>query len=365
MTPVTDELKKEVLDTYHFHGTLLSAAPYGNGHINDTFLLVFDMYGMGRLKVILQRINTEVFQKPQELMENVMGVTAFLQKKILEAGGDVSRETLTLIPIADGKLYYVDSQGGYWRAYQFITDAVCYEHVEKPEYFFESARLFGQFQQLLADYPIDSLHEIIPDFHNTRARYRQFQKTLSEDVCGRAGSVTNEIRQVGAYAYLCDIFPSLIESGELPLRVTHNDTKLNNLMFDDQTGKGLCIMDLDTVMPGLPAYDFGDAIRFGANTAAEDETDLSRVSLDLRLYEAYVKGFTEGCGPVMTARERELLPEGALVMTYECGLRFLTDYLAGDVYFKTGHPDHNLERCRAQFALLADMVDKLPAMRSF
>ena len=365
MISVSDQSKKEVLDAYRFHGTLLSMNPYGNGHINDTFLLVFDMYRMGRLKVVLQRINTDVFQKPQELMENVIGVTSFLQKKILEAGGDSSRETLTLIPTADGEFFYVDTQGGYWRAYQYITDSVCYEQVERPEYFFESARLFGIFQRQISDYPIASLHEIIPDFHNTQVRYEQFQKALKEDVCGRAQTVSNEIRDAITYASLCDIFPPLIASGELPLRVTHNDTKLNNLMFDNQTGKGLCIMDLDTVMPGLLAYDFGDAIRFGANTAAEDETDLSRVSLDLRLYEAYTKGFVEGCGSVMTERERELLPEGALVMTYECGLRFLTDYLNGDTYFKVKHPTHNLDRCRTQFALLADMTDKLPVMRSF
>ena len=365
MIPVNDQLKQEVLNAYRFHGTLLSADPYGNGHINDTFLLVFEMYRMGRLKVILQRINTDVFQKPQELMDNVIGVTAFLQKKILDAGGDDSRETLTLIPTAGGELYYVDSQGGYWRAYQFITDAVCYEQVKKPEYFFEGARLFGKFQRQLSDYPIDALHEIIPDFHNTQMRYEQFQKALKEDVYERAGTVRDEIQCAMKYAYLCDIFPPLIASGELPLRVTHNDTKLNNQMFDNRTGKGLCIMDLDTVMPGLLAYDFGDAIRFGANTAAEDETDLSRVSLDLRLYKAYVKGFTEGCGSVMTERERELLPEGALVMTYECGLRFLTDYLQGDIYFKIDHPTHNLDRCRTQFTLLVDMADKLPKMRMF
>lgn len=364
MNGISEQLKEEVLGAYRFHGTLLSANTYGNGHINDTFLLVFDMYGMGRLKVILQRINTDVFPKPLELMENVIGVTSFLQKKIQETGGDVSRETLTLIPTGEGAHYYIDSQGGYWRAYQFITDAVCYERVEKIEHFYESGRLFGQFQQQLSDYPIESLHEIIKDFHNTEERYRQFQTALSKDVCGRAKDVSHEINVACAYAYLCDIFPPLIASGELPLRVTHNDTKLNNLMFDTLTGKGLCIIDLDTIMPGLLAYDFGDAIRFGANTAYEDETDLSRVSLDLHLYETYTKGFVEGCGHAMTTHERELLPEGAMIMTYENGIRFLTDYLSGDVYFKITHPEHNLERCRTQFALLEDMKSKLSQMRS-
>lgn len=364
MTPVGEELKKEVLEAYQFHGTLLRCAPYGNGHINDTFLLVFDMYGMGRLQIILQRLNTEVFPHPDKLMENVIGVTSFLQKKITAAGGDSSRETLTLIPAVSGKLYYVDSMGGYWRAYQFISDATCYERVSKKEDFYESARLFGQFQQMLSDYPIDSLHEIIPGFHDTRARFSQFQKALAEDVCHRAAEAAEEISFACTYEHLCDIFPSLIASGELPLRVTHNDTKLNNLMFDNRTGKGLCIIDLDTIMPGLLAYDFGDAIRFGANTAAEDEKRLHMVSLDFSLYESYAKGFTDGCGQTMTERERAMLPDGAMVMTYECGLRFLTDYLSGDVYFKTSRPEHNLDRCRTQFALLADMEKKLPQMRA-
>lgn len=363
MKPVTEQLKKEVLAAYRFHGALLSASSYGNGHINDTFLLVFDMYGMGRLKLILQRLNTEVFPNPDTLMENVIGVTSFLQKKITAAGGDASRETLTLIPTASGKLYYVDSMGGYWRAYQFITDAVCYERVSKKEDFYESARLFGQFQQMLSDYPIHSLHEIIPGFHDTRARFTQFQKALTEDVCSRISEAAEEIAFACAYEYLCDIFPPLIASGELPLRVTHNDTKLNNLMFDSRTDKGLCIIDLDTVMPGLLAYDFGDAIRFGANTAAEDERQLHKVSMDFSLYETYVKGFAAGCGQTMTERERAMLPEGAMVMTYECGLRFLTDYLSGDTYFKISRPEHNLDRCRTQFALLADMEKKLPQMR--
>lgn len=365
MIPVSEQLKKEVVDAYAFHGTLLSAEPHGNGHINDTFLLVFDMYGMGRLKVILQRINTDVFQKPRELMENIIGVTGFLQKKITKTGGDASRETLTLIPTKGSKLFYVDSQGGYWRAYQFITDAICYEQAKTPEDFFESARLFGKFYRQLSDYPVETLHETIPGFHHTRMRYEQFQKALEEDICERVKEAQNEISDAVSHFGLCDIFPPLIASGELPLRVTHNDTKLNNLMFDSQTKKGLCIIDLDTMMTGLLAYDFGDAIRFGANTAAEDETDLRRVTLDLQLYRAYAQGLAEGCGSVMTKRERELLPEGALVMTYECGLRFLTDYLQGDIYFKTGHPTHNLERCRTQFALLNDMIGKLSEMRTF
>lgn len=364
MIPVNKEIMEEVLGAYAFHGTLCASTPYGEGHINDTFLLSFDMYDMGRLQVILQRINTDVFQRPKELMENVAGITEFLHKKIDAANGNAARETLTLIPVAGGSLYYVDSAGNYWRAYQFITDATCYQSVKRPEDFYESARTFGKFQRLLADYPIATLHEIIPGFHDTQMRFEQFEKARSADVCKRAGDVAAELADADRFAWLCGIFPPLIASGELPTRVTHNDTKLNNLMFDNRTGKGLCVMDLDTVMPGLLAYDFGDAIRFGANTAVEDETDLSRVSLDFGLYKTYVDGFVSGCGDSMTAKERELLPEGALVMTYECGLRFLTDYLAGDVYFKTGYPRHNLDRCRTQFALLKDMERLLEEMRA-
>ena len=364
MTPVSKEMLQEVLAAYAFHGTLLSCAPHGKGHINDTFLLSFDIYGMGRLHVILQRINTDIFQAPEKLMENVIGVTAFLHKKIDAAGGDSSRETLTLIPTKDGQLYYRSPAGSFWRAYQFITDAVCYESVKRPEDFYESGRMFGNFQRQLADYPVDSLHEIIPGFHDTRMRFGQFEKACGEDACGRARDVAAEIADARSFERLCDIFPPLIASGELPLRVTHNDTKLNNLMFDNRTGKGLCVMDLDTIMPGLLAYDFGDAIRFGANTAEEDETDLSLVSLDCKLFETYVSGFISGCAGAMTKREQELLPEGALVMTYENGLRFLTDYLAGDVYFKTDYPRHNLDRCRTQFALLKDMERMLPSMHA-
>lgn len=364
MKSIREERLQEVLAAYAFHGTLLSSSAYGQGHINDTFLLIFDMYGMGRLQIILQRINTDVFPHTDRLMENVIGVTSFLHKKIEAAGGDPFRETLTLIPDGAGRCYYVDADGDYWRAYQFITDATCYERVRRPDDFYESARMFGTFQRQLADYPITSLHEIIPGFHDTRMRFSQFKKALEEDVCGRVREAEEEISDADSFAWLCDIFPPLIASGELPLRVTHNDTKLNNLMFDNRTGKGLCIIDLDTVMPGLLAYDFGDAIRFGANTAAEDETDLSRVSLDFELYRMYANGFVSGCGDIMTERERKLLPESALVMTYECGLRFLSDYLSGDVYFKTDYPRHNLDRCRTQFALLKDMERMLPQMRT-
>ena len=271
-------------------------------------------------------------------------------------------ETLNIIPAKDGKPYFVDSKGEYWRSYKFITDAKCCDQVEKPEDFYESALAFGNFQRLLADYPADTLHETIRGFHDTRARFEVFRQAVEKDVCGRADSVQKEIEFVLSHEDVANVFGKIQENGEVPLRVTHNDTKLNNIMIDKATGKGICVIDLDTVMPGLAMNDFGDSIRFGASTAAEDEQDLSKVSCSMELFEIYVKGFLEGCGGSLTPREVELLPMGAKVMTYECGMRFLTDYLEGDHYFKIHREGHNLDRARTQFKLVEDMENKWDTM---
>jgi hypothetical protein len=354
----------EAVANFKYEGRLKRGEVYGNGHINDTFLLVFDIAGMGSMKVILQRMNTDIFLKPVELMENIMGVTAHLRRKIIENGGDPDRETLNVIPALDGKPYYRDSRGDYWRSYRYITDATCYDQVEKTEDFYQSAVAFGNFQCLLADYPADTLHETIEGFHDTRARFGAFQNAVKEDVMGRAASVQREIEFVLEREELANYFVSLQEKGELPVRVTHNDTKLNNIMIDNKTGKALCVIDLDTVMPGLAMNDFGDSIRFGASTAAEDERDLSKVSCDMNLFEIYTKGFIEGCAGRLTEREIALLPMGAKLMTFECGMRFLADYLQGDVYFKTQREAHNLDRCRTQFQLVADMEAKWDTMEA-
>ena len=290
-------------------------------------------------------------------------VTTFLRKKIIENGGDPERETLNVIPAKDGKPYYVDSKGEYWRSYVYITDASSYDQVEKPEDFYESAVAFGHFQRMLADYPAETLNETIKGFHDTRARFQVFKDTVAKDVCGRAAEVQDEINFVLAHEDVANVFGELQDKGKLPLRVTHNDTKLNNIMIDDKTGKGICVIDLDTVMPGLAMNDFGDSIRFGASTAAEDETDLSKVSCSMDLFEIYVKGFLEGCDGKLTKKEVELLPMGAKVMTFECGMRFLTDYLDGDHYFKIHREKHNLDRCRTQFKLVADMEKKWDIMQ--
>ena len=363
MEQITCEQRNEVIAHYGFEGELIKAEPYGSGHINDTFLLEYDIAKEGQRKVILQRMNTEIFTDPVGLMENILGITSYLREQIMELGGDPERETLNVIPTKDGSPYYVDTDGNYWRAYKFITDATSYDQVEKPEDFYQSAVAFGNFQRLLAGYPADTLHETIAGFHDTRARFAVFKKAVEEDVMGRAASVKEEIQFVLDREAVADYFSELMDKGGLPLRVTHNDTKLNNIMIDNASGKGICVIDLDTVMPGLAMNDFGDSIRFGASTAPEDEQDLDKVSCSMDLFDLYAKGYIEGCGGKLTAKEIELLPMGAKVMTFECGMRFLTDYLQGDTYFKIHRERHNLDRCRTQFKLVADMENKWETMQ--
>ena len=347
---------ESVIKEFEVKGEIGNITPYGSGHINDTFL------AEGETRYILQRMNRSIFTRPNEVMENIVGVTSFLKKKITEAGGDPERETLTVVKTKDGKDYYEDAAGECWRVYYMIEDAVSYDQVESEQDFYESAVSFGNFQQLLADYPAATLHETIPGFHDTAARYQVFLKAVEEDVCGRAKDVQEEINFFKEREDVAHVLGDLLAEGKLPLRVTHNDTKLNNIMMDKETGKGICVIDLDTVMPGLAVNDFGDSIRFGANTAAEDEKDLSKVSCDLHLFELYAKGFLEGCGGRLTELEVKMLPVGAKVMTYECGMRFLTDYLQGDTYFKIHREGHNLDRCRTQMKLVADMEAKWSQM---
>lgn len=358
---ITEERLQKVVEAFCLPENLKEMIPYGSGHINDTFRLTFETEN-GTERFILQRMNKNVFQKPEELMENVIGVTLWLKKKIEENGGDPRRETLNLVPTHEGRLFYVDSDGDYWRVYLFIEKASSYDQVNDKEDFYQSAVAFGHFQQMLADYPAETLHETIVNFHNTIDRLRKFKAALEADVCGRAADVRKEIDFVLERESLARRLCDMQTAGDLPLRVTHNDTKLNNIMIDDATGKAICVIDLDTVMPGLAVNDFGDSIRFGANTGEEDEQDLSKVSCDLELFELYTKGFVEGCGGSLTEQELDMLPMGAITMTFECGMRFLTDYLEGDHYFKIHREGHNLDRCRSQFALVADMESKLYEM---
>lgn len=351
-----------IAEQFAMEGSLERIEPYGNGHINDTYL-VTTKSGGDEKRYILQRINTAIFTNPKALMENIMGVTAHLKRKILAVGGDVWRETLNVIPTTNQNTFFETSEGDCYRMYTYIENSSSLEQIERPEDFYAAAEAFGNFQCLLSDYPTETLHETIPDFHNTAKRYQRFLQVLEEDALGRSAKLQQEIEFVKARRREMSVLQELLDAGELPLRVTHNDTKLNNILMDQDSGKAICIIDLDTVMPGSALYDFGDSIRFGANTGAEDEMDLSRVSLDLKLFECYTQGYIRGCQGKLTRREVELLPMGAKMMTLECGMRFLTDYLEGDVYFKIHRENHNLDRCRTQFALVADMEAKWEQMK--
>ena len=345
-----DTLLQEVLKHFPLDGTAVSCERYGCGHINVTYLAVTET---GH-RYILQKINDRIFKDVAGLMENIAGVTAYLRRQQPDP-----RRVLTLVSTCDGTTYL--EQDGFWRVYEFVEGSICLQLPETAEDFYQSAVAFGEFQQQLKDYPAATLHETLPNFHNTVDRYRIFHETLAADPMGRAASVQKEIDFLLAREQEAGTLVSLLREGKLPLRVTHNDTKLNNVMLDDATRTPLCVIDLDTVMPGLSAYDFGDSIRFGAATAAEDETDLSKMEMDLELFRTYTRGFLKAC-PGLTELERQMLPMGAKLMTLECGMRFLTDYIDGDHYFAVHREGHNLDRCRTQLKLVADMERKWDAM---
>jgi hypothetical protein len=305
-----------------------------------------------------------VFKDPEQLMSNFVAVTSYLRDIIEKNGGDPMRETINVIKTKDGKSVLKTEDGEFWRLLVFISSSVSYDKVERPEQFYSSAVSFGNFQYLLRDFPADTLYETIPDFHNTPDRLKKFEAAVEADVCGRADSVKEEIAFVRERAEFARTLEKAHAEGKLPLRVTHNDTKLNNILFDEKSGKALAVIDLDTIMPGYSVNDFGDSIRFGATTALEDEADLSKVNFDISLYELYVKGFIEGTKGGLTDVEMQLLPIGAIMMTFECGTRFLTDYLSGDTYFKIHREGHNLDRARNQFKLVSDMESRLDEMRA-
>ena len=357
-----ERISKEIVPKFAIEGTLTEAVPYGSGHINDTVRLTCELENGGQKRYILQRMNDDIFKNPVELMENVMNVTSFLRNKIVERGGDPERETLNVIRTVNGDNFLKDEDGDFWRMYIFIENATSFDMVRTPEDFYNSAVSFGNFQLLLQDYPAATLHETIPNFHNTVSRFGDFKKAVEEDVCGRAKEVQDEIRFVMEREADTHVICDALANGEIPLRVTHNDTKLNNIMIDNETGKGICVIDLDTVMPGSALYDYGDSIRFGASTGAEDEKNLDLVNCDMGLFEIYTKGYVEGCGGSLSEKEIRMLPMGAKLMTLECGMRFLADYLQGDVYFKIHRPEHNLDRARTQFKLVADMEKKWDEM---
>lgn len=328
-------------------GNPISCQVFGHGHINHTLKVMTDTGA----EYILQKINTYVFREPIRLMANVSAVTEYLRERVEDP-----RMALHFILTTDGQYYHVDEQGQYWRMYDFVG-GFCLDMPETHEDFYQSALAFGRFQSLLAEFPADTLFETIPEFHNTIDRYRQFRASVAEDSCGRLAGVQADVDFLLEREALGGTLQLMRESGELPLRVTHNDTKLNNVLLDRQTRKSLCVLDLDTVMPGLSLYDFGDSIRFGAATAEEDEKDLSKMSMDLHMFEIYTRGYLEAA-PTLTDREVQMLPMGALIMTLELATRFLKDYLDGDRYFKVAYSEHNLIRARTQMKLVADMQSK-------
>lgn len=349
-----DDMLKSVIASFAFPGALEACLEIKTGHINRTYRLTF-RDGERARDFLLQRINTFAFKKPEEVMENVTLVTEHLRRAIEARGMDPENRVLRVIPTKEGRPLLYDDQDGAWRAYNFITHAHSVDSVESPEQFEIVGRAFGDFQNMLSDFPIERLHDTIPHFHDTPQRIENFEASVEKDAAGRAKDAEAEIAFVRARREAMGQIVRMIDGGALPLRVTHNDTKCNNVMVDDATGEALCVVDLDTVMAGSALYDFGDAIRFGASTAAEDERDPSKVWLDVALFRAFTEGFVSRTAASLTPAELDNLPLGALVMTFEVGLRFLTDYLDGDVYFRTEYREHNLVRARSQFKLLADM----------
>ena len=349
-----NETLREVLGAYGLDGDAVQLEPITVGHINSSYAVSVPDQSGGLKRYVLQGISPVAFPRPEELMANFSGITGHLRKKILLQGGDPARESLGLEKTRAGQDFYRDGTGRLWRMTPFVEGSVCLNEAT-PERFEEAGRAFGRFQWLLSDFPAETLYETIPDFHQTETRLNRFKEALAADVRGRAAGVEEERDFILAREADCSVALNAYREGRLPLRVTHNDTKLNNVLFDEKSGRGLCIIDLDTTMPGLSLYDFGDAIRYGANHCREDEKDLSKVNLDMDLFECYTRGFLEGTRGALTEEERNFLPWGAKLMTLECGIRFLTDYLEGDVYFRISYPEQNLDRCRTQFKLVRDM----------
>ena len=353
---------KHILPRFAFEGTYVDAVEMTSGNINNTYRLEYNVNGEPAYYT-LQHINRYVFKNPQMVMENIERVTEHLRASYAAEGIDSSRHVLHLIPTTTGETLYIDAEGNYWRAYHFISKATPYDAPEKPVHLYETGRAFGEFQKRLYDFPAELLHETIPDFHNTTRRFYTFVAAVAEDKSGRAREVEDEIEFMFEHRRMMNGIVRRLESGELPLRVTHNDTKINNVLIDDATDKSICVIDLDTVMPGSSLYDFGDAIRFAASTAAEDEPDTSKIHLDLERYRLFTEGFLSEVNGFLKPDEIRMLPLGVQVITCELAMRFLTDYIDGDLYFKVRSPKHNLIRARAQMALLRDIESKTGDMQ--
>jgi Ser/Thr protein kinase RdoA (MazF antagonist) len=352
---------EEIARSFALGGEIEALAPYGSGHINDTFVSTVRTPA-GTRRFAHQRINHNVFKKPEQVMENIERVTVHLRGKIVAAGGNPDRETLNLVPANDGRTFHRDAKGNYWRTYFFIEGARTYDVAQDPGHLYRASKAFGRFQKMLSDLPAPRLHETIPGFHDTRRRYQQFTEAVAADPLGRAGEVREEIDFITARKDQAPVLIELLERGEAPERIVHNDTKFNNVMIDDATGEAVCVVDLDTVMPGLVMYDFGDSVRTGACSAEEDEVDLSKVEMQLDKFDRLAAGYLEEAGEFLLPVEIDRLAFSARLITLEQAIRFLADHVAGDVYYKTHRPGHNLDRARTQIRLVRDMEAKADRM---
>ena len=357
----TDKLNK-IIKAFCLPGEITDIKPIVTGHINTTYRVTVEENGIKK-PYTFQTINKYVFKNPELVMDNILKVTTHLKKKISEAGGDPERECLTVIMSHDNLPYYIDENGEYWRVYSFVDDSYTVDVVETPAQLESAGRGFGRFQQMLADFPMSELAETIPSFHDTELRLSQLEEAVAEDRCGRASSVADEIDFFRKRKEVMCSLVKMQKEGKLPLRVTHNDTKFNNILIDNKTNEALCVIDLDTVMPGLSVHEFGDAIRFAANSAEEDETNLEKVYLDKELYKAFTKGFISELAGFVTDEEIRLMPLGALVITLELASRFLADYINGDVYFKIHRDGQNLDRARCQMKLASSMEENMDFMK--
>ena len=356
---------RHISQQFRIYGQILHAELCKIGHINETYTATYDQGGV-TVRYIHQKINKEVFKKPVEVMENVMRVTEHIQRKLQTNGArQATRRTLTVIPTHDGQPYYVDEDGNYWRTFVFVERVQSFESVQSPEQAFEAGRAFGEFQSLLADLPGERLHETIPDFHNTRKRFAALQAAIKADVADRVKKAGPEIKFALDQEPWIGTLLDAQAAGEIPERITHNDTKFNNVMLDWETGRAICVVDLDTVMPGLVHYDFGDMVRTTTSPTMEDEPDLSKVRLQRPMFEALARGYVEATRDILTPVERSYLAFSGKLISYTIGIRFLTDYLKGDVYFRVHRPDHNLARCRTQFQLVRSIAEQEEELQKF
>ena len=354
---------KNIIDTFPFSGEPISIKSTDTGLINSTYMLTFSD-GNQDFQYVLQKINTNVFKKPDELMSNIMNVTGFLRNKINLSGGNAARETLTFLYTKENTPYYRDENGGCWRSYKYIGKCYTCDKIDSEIKAFRSGKAFGKFQKMLSDYPAANLFETIPHFHDTPSRYEALKKAVKDNLSGRLQSVKNELSFALDREMDASKLVDLAAEDRIPMRVTHNDTKINNVLFDSITNEAICVIDLDTIMPGLSLYDFGDSIRSGAVTSDENEQDLDKYGLDIALFKSYTEGFHSEAGHALNDEEIANLAFSAKLMTLECGVRFLTDYLNGDTYFKTDYPEHNLVRCRTQFKLVEDIEKHLDEMNA-